>query len=702
MEASLLREIVIIFCLSIVVIYTCSKVKIPAILGFLITGIVCGPYGLGLVHAVEQVEKMADIGVVFLLFTIGLENITIEQLVRLKKPVFFGGSVQVFVTIILFAAMTFFVGMYPIEQWNSAIFAGFVVSLSSTAIVLSCMQAKAEMNTPHGNVVLSVMLYQDVIVVPMMLAIPILAGHSATLGSEALLAALGTVVILGSSFFLGRKLVPWIMRKVIFTKIRELFLISTLGICLAIAYLTSLMGLSLALGAFLAGMIVAESEYSRNALEGIMPFKDVFTSLFFISVGMLLNTSFLLTHLWPVLLLTVMVMVVKTISGVGVGVALGYPLRTSLLVGFSICQIGEFSFVLAKTGLDEGLFTPDAYQIFLSAIILTMLLTPPLLNLSPKLAGGISRAFYRWRGAEPKSMSLESEFGREKATELSDHLIIIGYGVGGKHLSRAAKAAGIAYNILEMNPETVRTFRSIEPIMHGDATHVAVLEALGVRRARVLAIVISDPAAVRAVTELAARLNPSLHVLVRTRFLGEVSYLKSLGASDVVPEEFETSIEIFTRVLVHYLVPRNEIDRFTEEIRCENYDCLREVAKEGPSFGMLRSNIPNVTITAFGVEAGSPLEGVCLRASNLRPSGLTVVAVKRGAETIANPGADYCFAPGDIAYVFADHDHLPGAFALFRKVEADAPGAASGDAPGAASGGAPGGTSGTASGTLHV
>ncbi len=648
MNEALLKEIVIILCLSIVVIYACAKIKIPPILGFLLTGIVCGPYGLKLVSAVEPVEMMSEIGVVFLLFSIGLENISIEQLIRLKKPVFFGGSIQVFLTILLFGGIMFLAGLGV----GASIFAGCVVALSSTAIVLTCLQARAEVESPHGRVILSVLLYQDVIVVPMMLAVPFLAGSAAVVGVDALIAAGITVLVLISSFVLARKVVPLLMRMIMATQIRELFLISTLGICLAIAYCTSLLGLSLALGAFLAGIIVAESEYSRSALEGIMPFKDVFTSLFFISVGMLLDTSFLVNNIGPVCLLTLTVLLVKIICASGVGLALGYPLRPSIMIGFGLSQVGEFSFVLAKTGLDYKLLTQSNYQLFLSATIVTMLLTPALIGAAPAVAKKITNIAYRGR-TRAEHIPGEEDLPHGGGPQLDDHLIIIGYGVGGKHLARAARMSGIPYNILEMNPETVRAFSKKEPIMHGDATHPAVLDALGIRRARVLAIVISDPAAVRAITQLAARLNPALHVLVRTRFLGEVPFLKALGACDVVPEEFETSIEIFTRVLTHYLVPRNEIERFTGEIRSENYDCLREKEKEGPSFGVLRDQIPDLSVNAFTVESGSPLDGTALRDSNLRERGnMTVVAVRRGQETFPNPGADYRFQPGDVAYVF--------------------------------------------------
>ncbi len=661
MDIPLLREIVIIFGLSVVVIYCCHKVKVPPIVAFLITGIVCGPYGLGLVNVVHEVEILAEVGVVLLLFSIGME-LSVSELIRLSKPVFWGGSAQVVLTIAIFAliAHTFNASI------GESVFAGCLISLSSTAIVLKILQQQAQVDSPQGRIILSVLIYQDLIIVPMMLAVPFLAGRATFAGWDPLWAAGRTILIIGALFLLARKVVPWALDRIVRTRSRELFLISTLGICMSIAYLTSVMGLSLSLGAFLAGLILSESEYSHSALEGILPFRDVFTSLFFISVGMLMNTGYFFSHLPSVLLLTATVLLVKAFCAAGVGILLGYPLRPSIIVGLGLCQVGEFSFVLAKAGLDHGLFRENTYQLFLAAIILTMAATPFLLAYAPRLAGTLGRLvperyLNRTRPAE------EDELPHEVAQVLSDHLIIIGFGVGGKHLARAAKIAGIAYIILEMNPDTVRHYAGTEPIIHGDATHPAVLESLGARRARVMAIVISDPAATRGITEVVSRLNPGLHILVRTRFVGEVAALKALGASDVVPEEFETSIEVFTRVMARYLVPVSVIEHFTSEIRGENYDMLRDRETAGTSLGALQKHIPHLNVSSLQVEPGSSVDGLSLGNAALRQKvRVTVVAVQRGETVTPSPGGDFTFQSGDLAYVFAEPEDVAVAAELFR------------------------------------
>jgi len=295
MELTLLSEILTVFSLSVAVIYVCHKARIPAIVGFLITGVIAGPYGLGLVKAIHEVEILAEVGVVLLLFTIGLELST-GELVRLRRNVLLGGGSQVLLTILAFAAFALALG----QTGPQALLAGFLAALSSTAIVLQLLQQRAEMDSAHGRIALSILIFQDLIIVPMVLVVPFLAGGAETDALSFLwpmLKGVGTVAVV---FLLARKVVPVLLHRIVQTRNRELFLISTLALCLATAFLTSSIGLSLSLGAFLAGLILSESEYSLSALEGILPFRDVFTSLFFVSVGMLLDVHYLWANLPPV------------------------------------------------------------------------------------------------------------------------------------------------------------------------------------------------------------------------------------------------------------------------------------------------------------------------------------------------------------------------------------------------------------------
>jgi len=664
MELTLLSEILKVFALSVGVIYLCHKVRIPPIVGFLITGVIAGPYGLGLVKAVHEVEILAEVGVVLLLFTIGLE-LSIGELVRLRKSVLVGGGGQVLFTIAAFGTLAWGLGM-PVPQ---AVFVGFLAALSSTAIVLKTLQQRAEMDSVYGRVSLSVLIFQDLVIVPMMLLIPFLAGQTGNGGGSSLsflwptLKGFGMVALV---FFLARKVVPKLLHRIVQTRSRELFLISTLAMCLATAFLTWQIGLSLSLGAFLAGLIISESEYSLSALEGIMPFRDVFTSLFFISVGMLLDVSYVAANLPPVAGATLAVLGLKALMAAGAAYLLGFPVRPAVMVGLALCQVGEFSFVLAKAGKLEGLIDADGYQLFLAASIMTMALTPPLIGLAPRAADWV-RALPIFARMAKRPFEQEMEQACDGHACVSDHLVIVGFGVGGKHLARAAKSFGIRYRVVEMNPDTVRNSAAEgEPIIFGDASQIAVLEHVGAQNARVLAVVVSDPVSIRRITDAARRMNPALHIITRTRFLSEMQPLLELGASDVIPEEFETSVEIFTRVMMRYLVPRGEIERFTEVVRSEGYEMLRSTEVRGDSFCTLNRQFPGMDVSAITIEPGSILDGQTLQESELRRThGLTVVAVGRQDEVMGNPDGTLRLQAGDVAYVFGPHADIAAKAGLF-------------------------------------
>lgn len=656
MEIPFLKELFIIFSLSIVVIYVCNRVKIPVLVGFLITGVICGPYGFGLVGALDQVETLAQIGIVLLLFSIGME-LHLDMLIRLKKYVLIGGNAQALLTIGAGLVGTLILG----SSVPRGVFAGFLITLSSTAIVLQHFQQKGQMDSPQGHICLAILIYQDLIVVPMVLLIPILAGGGEnSFEPQMLLSAVIAMAVIAGGFLAARKLVPIILKSVVHTKSRELFNITILALGLAVAMLTSSMGLSLALGAFLAGIILAESEYSQNALEGIMPFKDIFTSLFFISVGMLLNTLFAFEHIGLVLALALMIIIVKAIITTGVTKLLGYPWRIAIITGIAISQVGEFSFVLAKEGVDHKLMSPDHYQLFLAASILTMAMAPFLLKASPAIARRISLLIVPDRGIHAPA--------RKPKVELEDHLIIIGFGVAGKYLARAAVGAGIKYVILEMNPDTVTEYAAKgEPIRFGDGSHPGMLRALNVEKARIMAVVISDQPAVRGVVRAARRLNSNLHILARTAFMDDVELLHEVGANDVIPEEFETALEMFARVLSYYFVPKQEIDRRIEEVRTENYRNIREINGSNRLFMDLEGKIQGVDVNTLIVNAASMLAGKTLAQCALRQRlDLTIVAVLREEEMHTNPGGDFKLEAGDVAYLFGPADKLLQATAIFK------------------------------------
>lgn len=648
MEIPLLPDVVIILGLAVVVILLFQRVRLPTIIGFLATGVITGPYGLSLIDDMHNIEILAEIGVILLLFIIGME-FSLKSLALIKRTVLLGGMTQVFVTIVL---VTAFMKMFNFST-GEAVFVGFLISLSSTAIVLKLLQDRGEINSPHGKTVLGILIFQDIIVVPMMLFTPLMAGGQDDIGYQILIMLLKGAFVILFVLISARYIVPKLLYAVARTKSNELFILSVVVICFAVAWMTSSLGLSLALGAFMAGLIISESEYSHQATSNILPFREIFTSFFFVSIGMLLDFNFMLQHLLVILGFAVLALLLKGIVATLAARILQYPLRTSILVGLSIFQVGEFAFILSKTGISSGLLTEETYQYFLSVSLLTMGITPFVIGsyhriataISSKLTSGQERLAYSGKDtSEPSSIH-----------DLDDHIIIIGYGINGRNVAKAAKHASIPYVIIEMNAVTVKeeSHRG-EPIIFGDAVHTTMLSHVNVHRARVVVVAISDPVATKHVISSVRELSEKVHVIVRTRFVQEMEENYRLGADEVIPEEFETSIEIFTRVLAKYLMPRDEIALFTSSIRADNYEMLRSLqpGSKGiiPELNYDLQDIEVASLRVFTKDSDiidKPLQDTRLRTN----FSVMIVAIKRDGSTILDISGKTSIKRGDLVYV---------------------------------------------------
>ncbi len=665
MDTLILNDITIIFGLSIVIIYICHKARLPIIMGFLLTGVLVGPHGFGLISAIHEVELLAEIGIVLLLFAIGAE-MSLKDLWQMRIAVLLGGSLQVLLTILV----TLFLATRAGYGVNVSIFMGFLISLSSTAIVLKILQKRASIHSPHGRTILSILLFQDVIVVPMILVTPVLAGVNGSTDISVLgIVAKGVGGIL-LVLISAKWIVPHLLYQVTKTRNQEMFLLSIIVICLSVAWLTYTMGLSLALGAFLAGLIISESEYSHQALGNIVPFRDIFMSFFFVSIGMLLDVGYFLQQ--PVLFISIAfgVLLIKSMISGLVPYILGYPLRTSVLVGLSLAQVGEFSFVLSRFGVDYGLLSNNMYQLFLTVSILSMASTPFVISSAPKVADLVLRLPIPQQfkcGLHPYPI--------EKVTDqkhyLEDHLIIVGFGFNGRTLAKAAATAGIPYIILDTNPEIVRKGRSKgEKIYYGDATQEAVLEHADIDNARVMVIGISDPVATRRITWATRQLNPHIHIITRTRYLQEMEPLYNMGADEVIPEEFETSIEIFVRLMRRYFVPEEQIERFTAEIRTDGYEMFRTLSHEPVDVEGMQVDLLNEDISSFRVLLYSPVVDKTLAELDLRNAhGVTVLAIRRDSETLPNPAGGVLLLAGDVVVLIGTPDAVRAVRSLFSDGE---------------------------------
>ncbi len=664
MHVPLLNELVIIFLISIVVNTVCNKVRLPATVGFLLTGILCGPSMLGIISDTHNLDILAELGVALLLFTIGME-LSGDALERLKKPVFLGGSLQIGLTIIMVTLIYTFIFEKNVA-WG--IFTGCLVALSSSAIVLRLLQEKGTIATPAGKLSLAILVFQDILVAPMMLMVPLLSGHISPDPLSALWGIGKVVLVLGAVFLFAQFGLHRFMEAVVRTRIRELLLLTTLGLCMGLASLTAWLGLSLSLGAFLAGLFLARSEYSMSVVSGVLPYRDVFMSIFFISVGMLLDTQYLMSHLGSVLGNTLLFIIIKALLILPAVLIQKYPLRTAIMTALTLAQVGEFSFILANSGLKMDLLTEDMYQGFLAMSILTMMLTPALMQYAPTIA---NLFVPHHKGKHEDLPELDDDVAQSISQEaqqqhLSNHLIIVGFGISGQHLASAAKKCSIPYVILEMNPDTVKRFHDKEPIHYGDASQPAVLEHLGITAAKAMAIVISDPAAVQATVAEAMALNPQLHIIARTRFVTQVTTLHNLGATDVVAEEFETSVEVFSRVLHQYMIPKQDIDAITASVRKENYSMLRTTSQKTGDLAALMDQLPSVGTFAIRLEKEAHLCDVSLHESELRQKhNVIVVAINQQGSLVAAPDAHVVLRSGDTVYIFGEIENLHKASKLF-------------------------------------
>ncbi|MDH4223479.1 MAG: NAD-binding protein, partial [candidate division Zixibacteria bacterium] len=429
-----------------------------------------------------------------------------------------------------------------------------------------------------------------------------------------------------------------------------------------VAWLTSSAGLSLALGAFLAGLIISESEYSHQAFGNILPFRDLFSSFFFVSIGMLVDISFIFSQLWLTVLVVLGVIILKALLAGSATFLLGFPLRTSILVGLAISQVGEFSFILSETGIEHGLLSGEVYQLFLAISVLSMASTPFIIAFAPRIADIVLQL--------PLPKTVKSRFyppSEAKAVDKKNHLIIIGFGVNGRNVAHVSKLADIPYVIIEMNPETVKSEQAKgEPIFFGDATQEGILQQAGIKEAMLVVVTIDDPPATRRITEIARRLNPKGYLIIRTRYLQEMKPLYQLGANEVIPEEFETSVEIFTRVLMKYLVPKDQIERLVSEIRADGYQMFRTLSGESVSFCDFKLQLPDVEISILKVGEKSPLIGKSLAQTGLRSKyGVTVLAIRRESQILANPSGDTELCARDMLFVLASPDKITGVTGLF-------------------------------------
>ncbi len=650
-EFILFQDIVIILAVSLPIIYLFKKLSVPSLVGFLIAGIVIGPYGFGLIAGLEQIHVMAELGVILLLFTIGME-VSFTHLMRIKKFLIVAGGAQVFGTIIV-AAGLFYLFSFPLNQ---SLYMGMLVTLSSTAIVLKLLSERGELDTPQGKISVGILIFQDLMIVPMFLMLPIL-GADSPMGFADVAVKLGVAFgALVGILFLSKYLMPKLLYYLASMRMKDAFTIGVLLILLGTGYLTHSLGLSFALGAFVAGLILAESDYHSQILSDIMPFKDAFNSIFFVSVGLLLDIGFVLDNPVIIIFSTIGVIIFKAAIISVIVLSIKYPLRIAILTGIGLGQVGEFSFVLIQAGSTYNLIGSDYYNIFLASTIFTMIITPFMIKYVPSIAFLSGKS---GDGEMTRKGSLNS---------FENHVIIVGYGLNGRNVAHVLRETGIKYIIVELNPDTVKVEKAKnENIIFGDISSEEIMKKAGISKAKVIVFAISDPVTTRRALKTVKFVNPAIYSVVRTRYVGEVEALNKIGADVVIPEEFETSLEIFRKVLRRYHVPLNVILKQTSLLRQESYKLMLKEDADLDAFVHLDELLAEGLTETYFVNEDNPNAGKTLSEIHLREHAeVTVIAIVREGRTISNPTGKESIHAHDTLVITGTHEQVDKGVAILN------------------------------------
>jgi CPA2 family monovalent cation:H+ antiporter-2 len=613
-----LQPVLVLLACAVFAVVGFRSLHLPPMLGYLVTGVALGPHALGWIPDTSETRHLAEFGIVFLMFSIGLE-FSLPKLMAMRRVVFGLGLAQVLATM----SVGMGVGMALGASWQASLVFGGAIAMSSTAIVSKLLAERLELDTPHGREIIGVLLFQDLAVVPLLIVIPALGRPPEEIGTAVGLALLKAAVVLGMLILAGPRLMRAWFTVVARRRSNELFVLNVLFITLGLAYLTSLAGLSLALGAFLAGMLISETEYRFQVEEDIKPFRDILLGLFFVTVGMMLDLSAVAERWWAVAVAVVLIVALKMALIAGLARAFGSPQGTSLRTALCLAQAGEFGFVLLANAGGVGFVAPGMTQALLAAMILSMLASPFIIAASDRIVMRFSASEWMMRSLELHRIAVQS-------IESERHVVILGYGRNGQRLARLLDAEGVRYVALDLDPERVREAALAgDTVVFADCSRREALTAAGLARAAAVVITFADAdASVRVLANIHA-LNPSVPVIVRAREEGEIERLHAAGASEVVPEALESGLMLASHTLVWIGIPLSRVMRRLRLVRDEHYGLLRGLfhgaSDDDESRDSAQPRLHSVTLAASA-------HGVGRSVAELRLEGLgvEVKAVRRG------------------------------------------------------------------------
>ncbi len=561
----ILLDILVVYFVAIISVFVVKKLNQTPIIGYLIAGMIIGPSALHIVASNENVEFLAEIGVIFFLFIVGLE-FPMEKMNEMKRLLFGVGGLQFSLCTLFFFIILCFIADFSGYQ---SLFIGLLFSISSTAIVMKLIIERSEQNSLYGRTSLAVLLFQDLMIVPVMILIPILAGNSNESTIRVLaIALLKAAAVVGVLFLIARYIFKPLITSIVKQRNPELFIITILFICLGTAVLTNQAGFSMILGAFIAGLLLSDTEFKHHTIAEFLPFRDSLLPIFFVSVGMLVDLAYLFSHIFSVFGFFLLLVVVKIMVMAVVLKIMNYPLRPLLTTSLALAQVGEFAFVLLLQGKDAGILGADLYQSLLSAVVLSMLITPFLINHSTALFFKLSK--YPLLSKIFPAVSIDE--AEEKGGKLEGHVIVCGYGVTGRNIVRSLKTFDIPYIVLELNWSNVEIgLKEGDNIIYADAGRWEILAGVGLKKARALVMAMSEVDAVLGTVKVARKTNKNLFILVRSRYIGNLHRFEKAGANLVITEEFETSLRIISELMGRFDFSPGEIDMLIQDIRMDHY-----------------------------------------------------------------------------------------------------------------------------------
>ena len=640
----LLEEITVIATVSVLVTLVLGRLKLPVVAGLVLSGALVGPKALSLAHDPEAIEVIAEVGVIFLLFTIGLE-FSLSRLKNIFRQVALGGLLQVGVTTLVTSMVCLSMDLSLPE----AIVYGFVFALSSTALVLRTLGERGELDAPHGRFIVGTLIFQDLCIVPMVLIVPLLINglDKPETWQEITLALVKATLVVVLLFAVSRKVIPHLFRWVNASRSNEVFILTVLCLCIGTAYLTSLTGLSLALGAFLAGMIVADTDFRHRAMGDILPLRDVFVSFFFVSLGMFFDFHLLAEKPMEVVLLLIAFIGGKGLIAILAASFMRFPPRAAWLAGVGLAQFGEFGFIILQLAIQEGVVLEAEIGTLLNAGILSMFLTPLLVYKAPHFTAGE-------RALDPLAKLLRARSAEEledRTVGHSDHVVVIGYGLAGRLLTNSLNRLKIEAVALEMNSDNVELGRKLgDPVYYADATSEEALGHAHVETCRAIVIMINDNQAIERVISTIARMKVEAPVFVRTQYMRGSEKLQNELPVNIVASEVEGGLEILSLVLNQLRIPRNLIVREIDQAREETMHTDREYSSS-PLPLEAHAGLKDLKVEKLIVTARSRVAGQSPRNLDLAEStGISILAVRRKDSLLVHRLADIIFEPQDLVY----------------------------------------------------